>query len=159
MKIATVAPGGVYATMAMNQTKKSVSVFCSPTMMQMKPRPTRIALGATDDQFQCSSTYSCFATSGVNLEKRWCSLGTSARWASGPRLRTNWFSMLQQARRQSTAGGARGEHEARLSGRKSTYGTPRNDTRSARSQSAQLIVSGKGSEGTSEMHAPPLAAV
>ena len=42
--------------MAMNQTKKSVSVFCSPTMMQMKPRPTRIALGATEDQFQCSST-------------------------------------------------------------------------------------------------------
>jgi hypothetical protein len=44
--------GGKSATMAMSHTKKSVSIFCSPTMMQKKPRPMRMALGATDDQFQ-----------------------------------------------------------------------------------------------------------
>ena len=93
-KMPTAPAGGTCATMAMNQTKKSVSSFCRPTMMQTKPSAMRMALGATDDQFQRAMLYSCSATTGVNLAKRACSGGTAASSRSQLSLRMVWFSRL-----------------------------------------------------------------
>ena len=91
MKMATVAPGGVCDTAAMNQTKNKVRDFCRPTMMQMKPRATRMALGPTLDQFQARMSRSWADTTGVTHVDR-----SSARrvLAHHSRVRVAWFSTL-----------------------------------------------------------------
>lgn len=79
----------------MNHTKKRVSIFWRPTMMQMKPKATRIAFGPTEDQFQERRVIIWPATSAVS--QRACSWGVVGGFgaASQARVRTAWFRALR----------------------------------------------------------------
>ena len=107
MKIAMAPTGAAGATAAMSQTKKRVSAFCRPTMMQTKASQTRIACGRTDVQFQAARSASCRATSGVKYSISGGVSGEcSAAAAKGPRRRTLWFRALCRGVSRAGAGSA-----------------------------------------------------
>ncbi len=99
-KMASVAPGGVFATAKMSHTKKRMRHFWRPTMIQMKPSATRMAFGPTLLQFQARMVAIWAATTGVSQRRHCSGVAGGSGGASQRRVRTAWFSTLRHAKRR-----------------------------------------------------------